>query len=50
MQRQLAAMAGAFLRRARGATLAEVQAAAWAFQNITDEPGGLETLQRLCSR
>jgi hypothetical protein len=32
------------------ATLTEVQAAAWAFENITDEPGALETLQRLCSR
>ncbi len=34
----------------REATLAEVQAAAWAFENITDEPAALETLQRLCSR
>ena len=32
------------------ATLTEVQAAAWAFENITDEPAALETLQRLCSR
>ena len=34
----------------REATLAQVQAAAWAFENITDEPAALETLQRLCSR
>jgi hypothetical protein len=34
----------------REATLAEVQSAAWAFENITDEPAALETLQRLCSR
>jgi hypothetical protein len=34
----------------REATLAQVQAAAWAFDNITDEPAALETLQRLCSR
>jgi hypothetical protein len=34
----------------RDATLAEVQAAAWAFENITDEPAALDTLQRLCSR
>jgi hypothetical protein len=34
----------------REATLAEVQAAAWAFENITDEPGALEPLERLCSR
>jgi hypothetical protein len=34
----------------REATLAQVQAAAWAFDNITDEPGALETLERLCSR
>jgi hypothetical protein len=32
------------------ATLTEVQAAAWAFENITDEPAALATLQRLCSR
>ena len=34
----------------REATLTEVQAAAWAFENITDEPAALETLQRLCAR
>jgi hypothetical protein len=34
----------------REATLAEVQAAAWAFENFGDEPAALETLQRLCSR
>jgi hypothetical protein len=34
----------------REATLAEVQAAAWAFENIADEPAALDTLQRLCSR
>lgn len=34
----------------RDATLAQVQAAAWAFDNITDEPAALETLERLCSR
>ena len=34
----------------REATLAEVQAAAWAFENIEDEPAALATLQRLCSR
>jgi hypothetical protein len=34
----------------REVTLAQVQAAAWAFDNITDEPAALETLQRLCSR
>jgi hypothetical protein len=34
----------------REATLAEVQAAAWAFENIADEPAALATLQRLCSR
>jgi hypothetical protein len=34
----------------REATLAQVQGAAWAFDNITtDEPAALETLQRLCS-
>jgi hypothetical protein len=33
----------------REATLTEVQAAAWAFENLTDEPA-LDTLQRLCSR
>jgi hypothetical protein len=32
------------------ATLAEVQAAAWAFENIADESAALDTLQRLCSR
>ena len=34
----------------REVTLAGVQSAAWAFENITDEPAALETLQRLCSR
>ena len=34
----------------REVTLAEVQRAAWAFENISDEPAALETLQRLCSR
>ena len=34
----------------REATLAEVQAATWAFENVADEPAALETLQRLCSR
>ena len=34
----------------RDVTLAEVRSAAWAFENITDEPAALETLQRLCSR
>ena len=34
----------------REATLAEVQSAAWAFENIADEPAALATLQRLCSR
>ncbi len=34
----------------RDATVAQVQAAAWAFDNLIDEPAALETLQRLCSR
>jgi hypothetical protein len=34
----------------RDVTLSEVQRAAWAFENITDEPAALETLQRLCAR
>jgi hypothetical protein len=34
----------------REATVAQVQAAAWAFDNLTDEPTALETLRRLCSR
>ena len=34
----------------REATLAEVQSAAWAFENFADEPAALQTLQRLCSR
>ena len=34
----------------REATLTEVQAAAWAFENLADEPAALATLQRLCSR
>jgi hypothetical protein len=39
-----------FCLQRREATLAQVQAAAWAFDNITDEPAALETLQRICSR
>ena len=39
-----------FCLERRDATLAQVQAALWAFQNITDEPAAIETLQRLCSR
>ena len=34
----------------REATLAHVQTAAWAFENLADEQGALETLERLCSR
>ena len=34
----------------REATLTEVRAAAWAFENIADEPAALATLQRLCAR
>jgi len=34
----------------REATLAEVRSAAWAFENLADEPAALDTLQRLCSR
>jgi hypothetical protein len=34
----------------REVTLAQVQRAAWAFEDPTDEPGALETLQRLCAR
>jgi hypothetical protein len=34
----------------REVTLAQVLVAAWAFDNISDEPAALETLQRLCSR
>jgi len=34
----------------RNATLSEVQAATWAFENFADEPAALSTLQRLCSR
>jgi hypothetical protein len=34
----------------REATLAELQSAAWAFENLTDEPAALQTLQRLCAR
>jgi hypothetical protein len=34
----------------RDATVAQIQAAAWAFDNITDEPAALETLERLCTR
>jgi hypothetical protein len=39
-----------FCHERHEATLAQVQAAAWAFDNIADEPAALETLQRLCSR
>jgi hypothetical protein len=39
-----------FCLERREATLAQVRAAAWAFDNIADEPAALETLQRLCSR
>jgi hypothetical protein len=39
-----------FCLERREATLAQVQAAAWAFDNITDEPAALESLERLCSR
>jgi hypothetical protein len=39
-----------FCLERREATLTQVQAAAWAFDNITDEPAALETRQRLCSR
>jgi hypothetical protein len=39
-----------FCLKRREATLAEAQAAAWAFENIADEPAALATLQRLCSR
>jgi hypothetical protein len=39
-----------FCLERRDATLAQIQAAAWAFDNITDEPAALETLERLCSR
>jgi hypothetical protein len=34
----------------REATLGDVQAAAWAFENFGEEPAALATLQRLCSR
>ena len=34
----------------REATVAQVQAAAWAFDNLNDDPAALETRQRLCSR
>src|SRR5215210_7946619 len=39
-----------FCLERREATLAQVQTAAWAFENITDEPAALETLGRLCAR
>jgi hypothetical protein len=39
-----------FCLERREATLAQVQAAARAFDNITDEPAALESLERLCSR
>jgi hypothetical protein len=34
----------------REATLAHVRTAAWAFDNLADDPAALETLERLCSR
>jgi hypothetical protein len=34
----------------REATLAHVRTAAWAFDNLADEPAALQTLERLCSR
>jgi len=39
---------GRFCVERREASLAQVQAAAWAFDNIADEPAALETLERLC--
>jgi len=39
-----------FCLEQREATLAQVQAAAWAFDNLTDAQAALETLQRLSSR
>lgn len=39
-----------FCLERRKATIAQVQAAAWAFDNLTDEPAALETLKRLCAR
>jgi hypothetical protein len=39
-----------FCLERREATIAQVQAAAWAFDNLADEPAALETLQRLCAR
>jgi len=39
-----------FCVKRSAATLAEVQAAASAFENIADDPGALDTLQRLCTR
>src|SRR4051812_3935041 len=39
-----------FCLEQREATIAQIQAAAWAFDNLTDEPAALETLQRLCAR
>ena len=32
------------------ATLAQIQGATWAFQNITNEPAAIQVLQGLCSR
>jgi hypothetical protein len=34
----------------RDATLAHVQTAAWAFDDLADEPAALAALERLCSR
>ena len=39
-----------FCLERREATIAQVQAAAWALENLTDEPAALETLNRLCAR
>ena len=46
----LAERVARFCVERRAATLAEVQAAAWAFENRADELAALTTLQRLCSR
>ena len=39
-----------FCVECREATLAEIQSAAWAFDNLADDPAALATLQRLCPR
>ncbi len=39
-----------FCLEQREATLGQIHTAAWAFDNITDEPAALETLERLCTR